>query len=302
MNKRIGILLTIIGGICWGASGVAGQCLLEMSDITSRWLVPVRLLMSGILLIIYQVCKSGAKVFDIWKNRRDAIDMLIYAIVGIMLCQYTYFYTIEYSNAGTATILQYVAPVLIMGVTCFMQRRVPLMSEVLCIILALAGVFVIATHCKTDELAISPRALIVGLLSAVTVVIYNIQPMRLMRRYSAVYLLAWALLVGGAVISLIFKPWECMPMLNIKRILLVCVTVVVGSVMGFSLYLNGVKMIGATSASVIASMEPVTAAVLSVAFLGSQFTVYDLIGFLLIISTIIILATAKDKISSEVSA
>ena len=48
--------------------------------------------------------------------------------------------------------------------------------------------------------------------------------------------------------------------------------------------------------------EPVTAAVLSVAFLGSPFTVYDLIGFLLIISTIIILATAKDKISSEVSA
>ncbi len=295
MNKRIGILLTIIGGVCWGASGVAGQCLLEMSDISSRWLVPVRLLMSGILLIIYQSCRCGKGVFDIWKNRRDAADMMIYSIVGIMLCQYTYFYTIEYSNAGTATILQYVAPVLIMGVTCFMQKRSPMLSEVLCIILALAGVFVIATHCKTDELAISPRALVVGLLSAVTVVIYNIQPMRLMRRYSAVYLLAWALVVGGAVITLIFKPWECMPAMNVKRALLVGVTVIVGSIMGFSLYLNGVKLIGATSASVIASMEPVTAAVLSVVFLGSPFTVYDFIGFVLILSTIIILALDKSK-------
>ncbi len=302
MNKRIGILLTIIGGICWGASGVAGQCLLQMSDISSRWLVPVRLTLSGIILIVCQAAKHGKGVFDIWKNRRDATDMLIYAIVGIMLCQYTYFYTIEYSNAGTATILQYVAPVLIMGVTCFMQRRAPMMSEVLCIILALAGVFVIATHCKFDELAISPRALVVGLISAVTVVIYNIQPMRLMRRYSAVYLLAWALVVGGAVISLIFKPWECMPMMNLKRVLLVGVTVVVGSIMGFSLYLNGVKIIGATSASVIASMEPVTAAALSVAFLGSPFTVYDFVGFALIISTIIILALAKDKTNTEVSA
>lgn len=301
MNKRLGILLAIVGGICWGASGVAGQCLLQMGDITSHWLVPVRLTMSGVILIIYEAVMRGGKVFDIWKNRRDTFDMLVYALLGIMLCQYTYFYTIEYSNAGTATILQYVAPVLIMAVTCVMQKRFPYLSEIICIIFALLGVFVIATHGRLDGLAISPRALAVGLLSALTVVIYNIQPMRLMRKYSAVYLLAWALIIGGVVISLIFKPWESMPMLNVQRILLVSVTVVAGSIMGFSLYLTGASMIGAASASVIASVEPVTAAVMSVLFLGSPFTLFDFIGFALIISTLVILALSKDKTKAEVS-
>ena len=42
-SEMIGILITIIGGICWGLSGTCGQFLFNHKGITSKWLVPGRL-------------------------------------------------------------------------------------------------------------------------------------------------------------------------------------------------------------------------------------------------------------------
>ena len=48
VSKTIGVIITILGGCLWGASGACGQYLFENKGVTSRWLVPVRLLMAGI--------------------------------------------------------------------------------------------------------------------------------------------------------------------------------------------------------------------------------------------------------------
>ena len=46
-----------------------------------------------------------------WK---DVLSMVIFGIAGLLAVQLAYFMTIDYSNAGTATLLQYVAPFFIM--------------------------------------------------------------------------------------------------------------------------------------------------------------------------------------------
>ena len=47
-----------------------------------------------------------------------------------------------------------------------------------------------------------------GLLSVATVVLYNMQPRRLMAHYPTAYLLAWEITIGGIVLALVFQPWE----------------------------------------------------------------------------------------------
>ena len=47
-----GILLTLTGGSLWGFSGTCGQFLMQEKGITSDWLVPIRLLTAGILLLL----------------------------------------------------------------------------------------------------------------------------------------------------------------------------------------------------------------------------------------------------------
>lgn len=302
MNTTLkGVLLTLLAAVCWGFSGVAGEILMADGDITSAWLVPVRLLSAGVILIVHQFLTNKSHIFDIFKTKRDIIDLLVYSILGIMLCQYTYFYAIQYSNAGTATVLQYISPVIILALTCFAEKRIPHIKETMCVAMALLGVFIIATHCNFSSFAMSKRALVVGLISAVAVVIYTLQPVRLMQRYSSLYLLTWAFVIGGAFLAVTLKFWRFHIELNFFRLCLVAVTSVIGSIFGYALYLCGLRTIGGAKACLICTLEPVSAAIFSAIFVHTAFTIHDIIGFSLIIITVAILSFDKqDKNPSQI--
>ena len=56
---HLGTLLTLAGGTMWGFSGTCGQFLLQTKGLTSNWLVPVRLLSAGALLLFICWLKDG---------------------------------------------------------------------------------------------------------------------------------------------------------------------------------------------------------------------------------------------------
>ena len=128
-NKKreviLGTFLTIIGGILWGISGVCGQFLFQNKEVTASWLVPIRLVTAGVLLLCYYFIRIKGKTFDIWRSKRNRGDIIIYGLAGMMLCQYSYFQTIEWSNAGTATVIQYLGPALIVVWVCLRTKRLP---------------------------------------------------------------------------------------------------------------------------------------------------------------------------------
>lgn len=290
-NKNIiGILITLLGGIFWGLSGACGQYLFENKNVFANWLVPIRLLIAGSIMLIYFIIKDRTTAFKVWNTKRNAIDIIIYAIAGMMLCQYTYFATIELSNAGTATVLQYVSPVLIMITVCIMEKKLPSVNEFIAVICALSGVFLLATHGNVNQLVISKETLFMGFASAITVVIYNLQPKHLMSQFSTSLLLAWAMFIGGSILMLLFKPWLYQPFLDVYTIINLIVIILLGTILSFSLYMYGVKLIGPTKASLYACIEPVSAAILSTVWLKSSFELIDCVGLFLIISTIFILS------------
>ena len=288
-EEFIGILITIIGGICWGLSGTCGQFLFEQKGVTTKWLVPVRLTTAGLIMLTYFIVKERKQAFRIWKKRYDAMDVIIYGIAGLMACQFTYFYTIELSNAGTATVIQYIAPAIIMVLVCFSEKRIPKSLEVLSLILAVLGIFLIATRGNINQLAISKEALIVGLISALTVVVYNLQPKRMLTRYSAPYILSWGLIIGGVVLSFLFKPWEYTVKFDLGVIAALVGVIGLGSIGGFSLYMQGVKFIGPTRASLYSCVEPIAATLLSAVWLKVPFAAIDFVGFACIIVAILLL-------------
>ena len=292
MKKRTaaGTAMALVGGAFWGLSGVCGQYLFQTKEMTATWLVPVRLFVSGLLLLAFFLAKDAKRTLSVWKNKKTAIDLLIYSFAGIMLCQYAYFQTIEWSNAGTATVVQYIGPALIVVFVCITTHRKPLPKEIVAVVLALAGIFVIATHGNPGTLVLSRRALIMGLLSAFAVVVYTVQPVELLKQYGAPMILAWGMLIGGTVLMLAFQPWNHMPIVDAKMIEIVLYIIVFGTMAGFSMYMQSVKLIGGVKAGLYACIEPVAATILSVVWMKVQFAPMDLLGFVLILATIFVLA------------
>ncbi|MCD7766400.1 MAG: DMT family transporter [Lachnospiraceae bacterium] len=292
-KKTIGILCALTGGMLWGISGVCGQYLFQNKGVTATWLVPIRLTSAGLLLLLYFLLRDRKRALSVWKEKRNTKDILVYAIAGMMLCQYSYFQTIEWSNAGTATVIQYLGPAMTVVYVCISERQRPKRKEVLAVLLALCGIFLIATHGRPGSLALSGRALGMGLLSAVGLVIYTVKPRRLLTQFPSPLILAWGMLIGGIVLSAVMRPWNHMPQIDAELIGVLLVIICLGTMASFSLYLHSVSLIGPVQAGVYACIEPVAATVFSVIWMKETFVAIDLLGFVLIIATVFVLAVPE---------
>ena len=69
--------------------------------------------------------EQSKEIFDIWKNKKDAKDMLLFSLIGMLFMQYGYFLAIGHSNAATATVLQYLAPVMIVIYVSIRYHKMP---------------------------------------------------------------------------------------------------------------------------------------------------------------------------------
>ena len=283
-------------GVFWAISGVFGQFLFEQRGIVPAWLVPIRLLSSGVLLFSYLLLtQKRGELLRLPKNRRDFLHVIAAGVFGTMPAQAAFFYAVKASNAATATVLQYVAPVFILLYVCIRKRCRPTKVELLAIALAVGGVFLIATHGNVHTLVISTAGLLWGFGNAGGMMLNSILPEGLYRRYSTHVVMAWSFLFGGAALSLLTRPWQYEVHWNGEMLLAMFVIVVIGSVAAFGLYAVSVKLVGPSRASLVATSEPVAATVLSVAFLGTSFAALDLIGFAMILSIVFLLTLTKKE-------
>ena len=113
-NKRmIGFMLVVAGCFFWGIGGTVAQQLFSQG-IEVGWLVSTRLMIAGTLLLLTQaIFKDSKQIFEIWQQKYSATRLIIFAIVGMLAVQYTYMASIKEGNAAVATLLQYLAPVMI---------------------------------------------------------------------------------------------------------------------------------------------------------------------------------------------
>lgn len=290
-----GIIFTIAGGIFWGLSGNFGQYLFEEKGLNAHWLVTVRLLSAGLIMLLTTLINSEGRknIFNIYRDKKNIFELIMFSLLGMLGCQLTYYVTIEASNASTAIVLQYTSPVLIMMYIALKKRKMPAKSELLALFLVVLGTFFLATHGKFNSLAISKKALVWGLSSAVAVVFYNLVPVRLMNKYGTLTVLGWGMFIGGVVLSFFTKPWIVPGVWDYKTVFAFVFLVLMGTVFAFSAYLYGVRLIGAGKASLFAAAEPLTSTLVAVAVMGLVMTGMDILGFVCILIGVGVLSVWK---------
>lgn len=289
-----GIAYTLIGAIAWGFSGACGQFLFANYEIQSGWLTTVRMTVAGLILLAASAFRNRPALDGIWKDRKDRLRLLLFAICGLMFCQYAYLTAVSYTNAGTATVLQYIGPVIIIILVCLRSLKLPNLWEGVSIILALLGTFLLATHGDIHTMALSPAGLTWGLVSAVGLASYTLLPGNLIKKWGSMVVTGYGMLIGGCVLGLISRAWRSPAVLDTKGwFFFLYGLIVIGTVISFSLYLQGVSDIGAVKASMLASVEPVSAALFAAFWLKSSFVWIDLAGFACILATVFLL-TKKD--------
>ena len=294
-------VLVVLAAIVWGISGVSGQFLMKQG-ISVYLLTSLRLLISGLLLIGVVIWQQPQQVKAILEDKKVLVGIFGFSICGLLLNQFSYLQAIHYTNAGTATVLQYMAPVLVLTIICFKNRSLPTIGELAAILLAILGTFVIATHGQLGNLALSPVGLFWGLFSAVTYTLYMFLPINLIQEWGSLLVIGLGMLLGGLVFSLVSQSWQYNPQFQANNLLAYVGLIIVGSVFAYTSFLKGVSLIGAVKGSLLASIEPIAAVFFSVAIMKEIFYPIDFLGMLLTILAVLIisvrdlLAVNKEKI------
>ena len=287
-RDQAGTILLIVGCTFWGLSGTCGQYLFSNKGIESGWLVMVRATASGAALSLFCLVRKDPHFLEIWKNRRDVLRLLLFSFCGLLLSQYAYLTAIYYTNAGTATVLQQVSPVIIIFILCLTGHRLPKRQELVCIALALVGVYLLATKGNPGTLALSGWGLFWGLMSAVGVVTYSMTSRKLTARYGSIPVTAQGMLIAGIAFALISGQYRTQVRFDIEMIFPLLGVVVLGTVLAYTMYVAGVDRCGPFKASVLGTLEPISAVVFSALWLKTDVTVYDILGGMMILSIVII--------------
>lgn len=292
ISKNIrGTAFALLGGVGWGFSGACAQFLFAHYNADPLWISSLRMLFAGLVLSVVALVVARGPFLAMWRNPRTLGHLAVAGICGMMLCQLTYLLAIQHSNAGTATVIQYIGPVLVVLYLAARAHRAPSRRELIAVALVIGGTYLLATHGNPTNMVLTPAGLFWGLVAAVTYAGYTLLPRKLMLHYGSIPVVAGSLLLGGIFLCCALQSWSIDPGFDAQGwAMLFGGLVFFGTILGFSFYFQAVKDIGAAKTGLLASIETVSATAFAVLWLGTSFMWIDFVGFIFIMATVFVLA------------
>lgn len=295
-RKRLfGLVMGTIAALLWGISGPASEMLFD-HQVDVAWLISSKMLIAGVITMVLAWRLQGkTALLAPWRERRASGQLLIFILFGMLAMQYIYFKAVAVANAPTATILQFLSPVLVLIYVALQARQLPRRTDVLIIALAMFGTLLVVTKGQLTALAITPQALAWGLMAALAAAAYAILPAQLLKRHSPLVVTAWAQLLGGIAMTVVRPFWVDCPHLTIGQWGAYAFVVIGGTIVAYLLYLISLQYVSVTAVSLLDAFEPLGATVTAVVFFDFHLGFFELIGGTLIIITVLLMSITEPK-------
>lgn len=295
MERRRGLLFVLTGAILWGIGGTVAKKLFQDYGVNVHWLVNVRLLIAGILLLAIQYgTRDRKQITAVWKKKKTAVQLTIYGIIGMLAVQYTYLESIRLGNAAVATLLQYLAPVMIILYMVIRKHSAFTRRDGITVVLALIGCFFLLTNGSVSALSVPPAAIVWGIVSGAALAFYTLYAVPLLKEFDSLVIVGWAMLIGGTVLSLIYPPWQVhLPKVTPGFYLYLAFVLLFSTMLAFWFYIESLKGLSAKETSLISSIEPLAAVLTTVFWLHEPFGGFQWLGTLFIIAMILYMALGE---------
>ncbi|MEY8441333.1 DMT family transporter [Lactobacillaceae bacterium 24-114] len=301
MSKQVknpvmkGIIIAAIASVMWGISGTTLQLISQNLAIPATWMLSIRTLVAGIILLTISAFLYGKKTFAVFARRDTALSVVAYAIFGLMANLLTFYYAIQKGNASAATILQYLSPLfIVLGDVIFKHVR-PFRSDIIAFILALVGVFFALTKGSFTQLDIPVSSLLWGLGSGVTAALYVVLPQRAADSNPPIVVLGWGTIIASVLFNLYHPFWVNPPQISTELVGAVSVVVLFGTILPFSLLMWATRYAPSDVVSIMDALQPITTSILSVIFFNLHLTWIEIVGIILVIIAVYVLQNGRQK-------
>lgn len=285
--KRLAIGAVVAAATLWGLMGLfvrrfhaAGLGSLEITQLR----ITAGLAFSGVYLLLFHREKLRVRPRDLW-------CFFGTGVVSLLLFSYCYFRTITLTSLAVAGVLLYTAPVFVMLLSALLFRERITPRRLLALALAVAGCALCSGAGGGEPL--DARALLLGLGSGFFYALYSIFGRFAIRRgYDSWTITCYTFLfcaLGCAPLS----DWGAIGAALSAEPSLWLLAAAMGLLTGFAAYLLytwGLERIESSRASILASVEPVVAALVGVLVFGETLTLPAALGIALVLGAIALLS------------
>jgi drug/metabolite transporter (DMT)-like permease len=295
---RKGYLFVALAAILWAVSGSSAKYLF-LGGMTPLQLTQARVTLSGLLLLIWLVLRNRSLLVI---PPRQVPYFAALGIAGLAMVNFTYLITISKLNVAAAILLQYLAPVLIALHSVVLLRERLSAATLVAVVGATAGCYLVVGGYNLDLLALNRQGVLWGLTAAVSFAGYSICSEKGMRRYSPWTVLFHSILFAALFWNTLGLVWKgAPPPVDLLRQTyeplqwaLILYVAILGTLVPFGLYFEGISLIRSTRASITATLEPISAGVISFFMLGEVLEPLQMVGGGLVIGAIILLQLRKE--------
>lgn len=295
MLKKISVILILLSGVFWGSSPMFVNTLSDMG-FSSLQSSSIRLTLAAPMLHIVLIC-SGVKNYKVTLK-----SVFYFAICGIFsslaMCV-CYYYAITATSAAVAAVLLYTAPIFVMIMSILFFKEKLTAKKLFCLIIAVVGCAL--TSGIIGGIKGSLIGVFVGILSGVAYSLYSIfSTFALKDGASPLACTAFSFTFAALAAQLLASPVEIVQMISqsptpLKTVLYLILFSACTCVIPFVLYTLGLSNLKPDVAAILASSEPVVAALVGVFLLKQEITVFQFIGIALVITAIVVLNIKKNN-------
>ena len=296
LRKSLSLILVGMAGIFWASSGVAVQDFFMHSEKSAMELTNIRMCLAGAILISISTRRKNFWLSLGLLNRKPRLwlEVVIYGIIGVMFMQYTYFQAISIGGAAATTVICYACPAMVVIWESFYHKRLPKRGEVIAVILAMTGVFLLVTGGNLTKLLVPIGCVLWSLGSGAAFAFSAIFPKHLFAKKIDPYFLTGAgMFIGGLSTFFLTENWNWLPFFGSEVIFDVAWIIIFGTVGAFLSFNAGLKFLTAEEASITATTEPAASVIISWAIFGTKFGLIESLGIILVLLAIIMPSIIK---------
>ena len=289
MSRGLALVLVGMAGIFWASSGVAVQDFFAHSEKTPMELTNIRMCMGGAILIMFAARRKNFRQTLGILNRHPRLwlDVVIYGVIGVMFMQYTYFQGIAAGGAAAATVICYACPAMVVIWDSFYDRRLPKRGEVVAVVLAMSGVFLLVTGGNPAKLLVPLGCVLWSLASGAAFAFSAIYPKHLFaRKIDTYFLTGVGMLIGGLTTFALTDDWNWQTFFASDVLFDVSWIIIFGTVGAFQSFNAGLKYLTPEEASITATTEPAASVIISWLIFGTAFGAVESFGIILVLLAI----------------
>ena len=269
----------------WGIIGVWNRNLMA-AGLSPTGIVVVRNF-GGMLLLLAVFAVKDRGVFRVRKEHLKYFFGT--GIISVVLFTSCYFSCQKICSLAVASILLYTAPSFVVILSAMLWKGPVTKKKLLALALTLVGC---ACVCGVFDggLTVTFTGILLGLGAGFFYALYSVFGRYALAHYSSMTVTVWTFIFAGPASLVMLRPAEMRAVFTAPSAwLLAAGLVVFSTVAPYILYTRGLARVESGKASIMASLEPVVAALAGVLIFGEPMGLLTLLGILCVLAGVYIL-------------